>query len=138
MQENASLREEVRSKGRNKPPPDNLEQGADKFTVAGYYLLRDSEKPYVHKQTDWSFELSWNRLLKFIGPLLSNEASEDELKGRLSNLCIYGEEIKYEEVKDRIVSRGFYDNKFDDVICPSSDDLRHLSVFGSEALAHLV
>jgi hypothetical protein len=55
-------------------------------------------------------------LLKFIGPLLSNEASEDELKGRLSNLCIYGEEIKYEEVKDRIVSRGFYDNKFDDVI----------------------
>jgi SWI/SNF-related matrix-associated actin-dependent regulator 1 of chromatin subfamily A len=73
------------------------------------------------------------------------EAPNDtQFLARLTKVRVALHKAKHKAVAERIQDVIATGDKvvvftvFNDGVCPSSDDLRHLSVFGSEALAHLV
>lgn len=115
LQENAALQKELHNKSSPGPSQD-LEQGKDKYEVVGYYMLRDEEAPYADTQVDWKTHRSWDFLLRFIGPLLSHEASEEEIKSRLSELCIVDEVQNFKEIRSRVSQRAIYENIFEQIL----------------------
>ena len=55
-------------------------QGDEKFEVAATYELPESSTRYSHE-----FKMSWNEVFFEIGPMMFEEASEEELRKRLSS-----------------------------------------------------
>jgi hypothetical protein len=79
-QENARLRQELETI--KVGPPDDVQkfaQGDDKIKISATYELSESSQRYGH-----DFKMTWNQVLREIGPLMLDEAGEQQIRDRLS------------------------------------------------------
>lgn len=81
-EENSNLRE-IQLQFDNRDIDETLESGNDKKLLQGTRYLRN-KSTYFSDYHNWKCEASWDAIFMDIGPILINEASEDDIKSLIS------------------------------------------------------
>lgn len=70
----------TRFESRGRCDTQKYSQGDDKVEIFASYELPESSQRYAHE-----FKMTWNDVLFEIGPMMFDEASEEQLRARLSS-----------------------------------------------------
>lgn len=102
--ENAILRDRLVTSSGFGIKEDDLASGEDIFTIEGSARKTTLDDRYglSAKYVSWKAHAAWDEIFRDVGPLLMNEATEDEISETLARFSSWSQEL--DRKKDRILS----------------------------------